>query len=98
MHTCTLISLVTVCSVWSCRLELPSSVAFPFFYLQMQVAELLVSHGASLNARTYLDETPIGKLLPLTHSITLDVVIVVNVTGKYKCIHCTHTHTFSLSV
>ncbi|MBN3271370.1 PP16B inhibitor, partial [Polyodon spathula] len=26
---------------------------------QIQVAELLVSHGASLNAKTYLDETPI---------------------------------------
>lgn len=27
---------------------------------QMHVAELLVSHGASLNAKTFLDETPIG--------------------------------------
>lgn len=27
---------------------------------QMHVAELLVSHGASLNAKTFLEETPIG--------------------------------------
>lgn len=28
----------------------------------MQMAELLVSHGASLSARTSLDEMPIGEL------------------------------------
>lgn len=28
----------------------------------MDVAELLVSHGASLNAKTFLEETPIGRL------------------------------------
>lgn len=28
---------------------------------QMQMAELLVSHGASLSARTSMDEMPIGK-------------------------------------
>lgn len=31
---------------------------------QMHVAELLVSHGASLNAKTFLDETPIGTCAP----------------------------------
>lgn len=30
---------------------------------QMHVAELLVSHGASLNAKTFLEETPIGVLI-----------------------------------
>lgn len=35
---------------------------------QMHVAELLVSHGASLNAKTFLDETPIGIFTP--HSIS----------------------------
>lgn len=30
----------------------------------MHVAELLVSHGASLNAKTFLDETPIGIFTP----------------------------------
>lgn len=29
--------------------------------LQMPMAELLVSHGASLSARTSMDEMPIGK-------------------------------------
>lgn len=29
---------------------------------QMHVAELLASHGASLNAKTFLEETPIGKI------------------------------------
>ena len=33
---------------------------FPVF--QMQMAELLVSHGASLSARTSMDEMPIGKV------------------------------------
>lgn len=28
----------------------------------MHVAELLASHGASLNAKTFLEETPIGKI------------------------------------
>lgn len=32
----------------------------PLLSFQMHVAELLVSHGASLNAKTFLDETPIG--------------------------------------
>lgn len=31
----------------------------------MQMAELLVSHGASLSARTSLDEMPIGELTKL---------------------------------
>lgn len=31
---------------------------------QMHVAELLVSHGASLNAKTFLEETPIGTFTP----------------------------------
>lgn len=30
---------------------------------QMHVAELLVSHGASLNGKTFLEETPIGVLI-----------------------------------
>lgn len=30
---------------------------------QMHVAELLVSHGASLNAKTFLEETPIGVFI-----------------------------------
>lgn len=30
----------------------------------MDVAELLVSHGASLNAKTFLEETPIGRSMP----------------------------------
>ncbi|XP_076124251.1 protein phosphatase 1 regulatory inhibitor subunit 16B isoform X1 [Alosa pseudoharengus] len=34
-------------------------LTIPLNMAWMQVAELLVSHGASLNARTYLDETPI---------------------------------------
>lgn len=29
----------------------------------MQMAELLVSHGASLSARTSLDEMPIGEFV-----------------------------------
>lgn len=29
---------------------------------QMHVAELLVSHGANLNAKTFLEETPMGML------------------------------------
>lgn len=29
----------------------------------MHVAELLVSHGASLNAKTFLEETPIGVFI-----------------------------------
>lgn len=33
--------------------------------LQMQMAELLVSHGASLSARTSLDEMPIGEFMQL---------------------------------
>lgn len=32
--------------------------------LQMHVAELLVSHGAGLNAKTFLEETPIGIFTP----------------------------------
>ena len=35
---------------------------------QMHVAELLVSHGASLNAKTFLEETPIGIFTP-QHSL-----------------------------
>lgn len=31
----------------------------------MQMAELLVSHGASLSARTSLDEMPIGEFTKL---------------------------------
>lgn len=34
----------------------------------MHVAELLVSHGASLNAKTFLEETPIGIFTP-QHSL-----------------------------
>lgn len=34
------------------------------FLFQMHVAELLVSHGASLNAKTFLEETPIGRFIP----------------------------------
>lgn len=34
----------------------------------MHVAELLVSHGASLNAKTFLEETPIGIFTP-KHSL-----------------------------
>ena len=30
----------------------------------MHMAELLVSHGASLNAKTFLEETPIGIFTP----------------------------------
>lgn len=30
----------------------------------MHVAEVLVSHGASLNAKTFLEETPIGIITP----------------------------------
>lgn len=30
----------------------------------MHVAELLASHGASLNVKTFLEETPIGILTP----------------------------------
>lgn len=35
----------------------------PLLLFQMHVAELLVSHGASLNAKTFLEETPIGVFL-----------------------------------
>lgn len=35
-------------------------ISRPLLLFQMHVAELLVSHGASLNAKTFLDETPIG--------------------------------------
>lgn len=35
---------------------------------KMHVAELLVSHGASLNAKTFLEETPIGTFTP-QHSL-----------------------------
>lgn len=37
-------------------------------WFQMHVAELLVSHGASLNAKTFLEETPIGIFTP-KHSL-----------------------------
>lgn len=32
-------------------------------WFQMHVAEMLVSHGASLNAKTFLEETPIGAFI-----------------------------------
>lgn len=35
----------------------------------MQMAELLVSHGASLSARTSLDEMPIGELTNIRKQI-----------------------------
>lgn len=40
---------------------------------QMHVAELLVSHGASLNAKTFLEETPIGKFTP-QHSLSIHLL------------------------
>ena len=36
---------------------------------QMQMAELLVSHGASLSARTSMDEMPIGKFRRTTPAL-----------------------------
>ena len=37
----------------------------------MQMAELLVSHGASLSARTSLDEMPIGEFTKLKRKRSL---------------------------
>lgn len=30
-------------------------------YLQIQIVELLVAHGANLNSKSVLDETPLGR-------------------------------------
>ena len=48
-------------------------VCDPHVAFQMHVAELLVSHGASLNAKTSLDETPIGTSPPPSHTLPSSV-------------------------
>lgn len=49
----------------------------------MDVAELLVSHGASLNAKTFLEETPIGRSTPsaatyIHHTFIFKTVIEID--------------------
>ena len=64
----------------------------------MQVAEVLVSHGASLNARTFLDETPIGKLLPSYDSLYVSGHgYYCEHRGGVKCFHCFLLVSLSLS-
>lgn len=46
--------------------------------LQMPMAELLVSHGASLSARTSMDEMPIGKAASYLVHTYLPVLLMVS--------------------
>lgn len=50
----------------------------------MQMAELLVSHGASLSARTSLDEMPIGEFTKLKKKKSLRKAF------PPKCAECSH--------
>lgn len=53
----------SLCQILSLPLRLfdPQGERGLLSVFQMQMAELLVSHGASLSARTSMDEMPIGK-------------------------------------